>query len=496
MKYFVTTPIYYVNDVPHIGHFYTTLAADILARYYRNKLGGGNVFFTVGTDEHGTKVAEAAAKHGKSPKEYVDEVAPAFINAWKHANISYDFFIRTTEPQHKKLVREVFTNLYKDGYIYKDVYEGLYCVGCEKFLTEQDMVEGKCPLHPKESPQKQKEDNYFFKLSSFAETLRQKITSGELKILPESRKNEILARIDSGLEDVSISRQTVSWGIPVPWDESQTFYVWVEAVFNYYSATHIIGNTKKFWPPQLHIMAKDILWFHAVIWPALLLAANIQLPEVVFAHGFFTMNGQKISKSLGNVLSPNEIIEKFGVDGARYLLISAFNFGSDGDVDLKAFVDKYNGDLANGLGNLISRTAKLCEGLTFPAENSIKKNTADTHGEIDIVADGTDSSAEERGKGVSTENNPYQNYMEQYEFLSVLEYIWKKIRMLDRHLNTQQPWHISNAEEKKAALVPVVEGLRGIADELEPFMPDTAQKLRKQFSGEHIAIANVFFKRI
>lgn len=466
-KYYVNTPIYYVNDVPHVGHFYTTLAADVVARYYRQKLGKENVLFVTGTDEHGAKVAEAAAAHNKTPQEYADEVAPTFQKAWDATDISYDYFIRTTNPEHKRIAQEILQKMYDAGYIYKGVYEGLYCVGCERYITEQDLVDGKCPLHPNQEPIHQKEDNYFFKLKDFGAQVRAKIASGEIEVLPESRRNEVLGRIDQGVEDISISRQGVTWGVQIPWDASQTVYVWVEALFNYYTATKIIDGKEDFWPNQLQLMAKDIVWFHAFIWPALLMAAGLPLPKTIFAHGFFTINGQKMSKSLGNVIAPQELVEKYGVDGARYLLLSAYSFGNDGDLALDKFSDTYNSDLANGLGNLISRTAKLCEGMDM---------------------------GERRGKIIT---HRYEQRMESYAFKEVLDDIWMKVAELDKYFNHTEPWKLKDDPEAlKEALLPVVQGLVDIAVELEPFMPETAQKMRDQFSKSVIEAAEPYFKRI
>jgi methionyl-tRNA synthetase len=466
-KFYVNTPIYYVNDVPHVGHFYTTLAADVLARYYRLKLGKENVLFVTGTDEHGAKVAEAAEKHGKTPQEYADEVAPTFEKAWQETGISYDYFIRTTNPEHVKLAQDVLQKMYDAGFIYKGVYEGLYCVGCEKFLTEQDLVDGKCPLHPNQEPVHQKEDNYFFKLSDFGAQVKAKIISGELEVLPESRRNEIVGRIDQGVEDISISRQGVSWGVQIPWDNTQTVYVWVEALFNYYTATKIIDGKEDFWPNQLQLMAKDIVWFHACIWPALLLAAGLPLPKTIFAHGFFTINGQKMSKSLGNVIAPHELVEKYGRDGARYLLLSAYTFGNDGDLALDKFTDTYNSDLANGLGNLVSRTAKLCEGLDMGEHTS------------------------------PSFSHEYENRIEHYAFKEVLDDIWKKLGELDRYFNHTEPWKLKDSPEAlKDALLPVVKGLIDVAVELEPFMPETAEKIKKQFTASSIQAVEPYFKRL
>ena len=291
-KIYVTTPIYYVNDVPHVGHAYTTIAADVVARYWHGR--GADVFFQTGTDEHGQKIADAAKAAGKNPKEFVDELAPRFNELWQQLNISSDAFIRTTDSEHEVYVQEFLKSLYEQDDIYKDEYEGLYCVGCEEYKTPTELVDDHCVLHPTLEIQHQKEENYFFKLTKYIGQVRDAIASGELQIFPQERKNEVLARIDAGVRDLSISRQSVAWGIQVPWDEKHTFYVWVEALLNYLSVLEK-SDVADYWPPTYQFMAKDILWFHAVIWPAMLLAANKPLPKNVIAHGFFTVDGQKMS---------------------------------------------------------------------------------------------------------------------------------------------------------------------------------------------------------
>lgn len=455
-KFYVTTPIYYVNDVPHIGHAYTTIAADVLARYHR--LLDEDVFFLTGTDEHGAKVAEAAKEAGKKPKEFCDQVVSRFVEAWKSLNISNDYFIRTTDPRHEKIVQELLQKVYDNGYIYPDTYEGLYCVGCEKFLTETDLVDGKCPLHPNRKPVKQKEENYFFRLKSFQEKLIKAIEDKNdpnyYEILPSTREHEIISKLNLGVEDISISRAGVSWGIPVPWDHSQTVYVWVDALINYYSATQFLEKGSKFWPADLHLIGKDILWFHAVIWQALLLAASLPLPKRIFAHGFFTVNGQKMSKSLGNIISPKELIDRYGIDGTRYLLISAYPFGSDGDISLKAFNEKYNADLANGLGNLVSRVTAMAQEVRL----EVKKTSKET----------------DLGVGVA---------IGLYDFDRALGLIWEKIKKADFLINEKAVWKLKGIE-KEEILKDLIDQIRQIAADLSPFLPETAEKIKKQFSGK------------
>lgn len=465
-QFYITTPIYYVNDVPHIGHAYTTLNADVLARYWKQKLGDENVFFLAGTDEHGQKVAEAAEKKGLTPKEYADQVSPRFQEAWESLNIKPSFFIRTTDPRHEKVASDLLQKIYDNGYVCEGEYEGLYCVGCEKFLTESELVDGKCPLHPNKEPVHQKEKNYFLKLKDLSKTILEKIKNNEYQILPESRKNETVARLEAGVEDISISRAGVSWGIPVPWDSSQTIYVWVEALMNYYSATRFLDDKSKFWPADIHLVGKDILWFHSVIWQALLIAADLPIPKNIFAHGFFTIDGQKISKSLGNVIAPREFVDKYGVDGARYLLLSAVAFGHDGDIKKEDLDKKYNADLANGLGNLVARVAALCQKVDKPF--ATEKTKTDRH--IDRAT-------------------------ERFRPDEALTKIWQHVAHTDAFLSETKPWEKSG-DALSEILETAVADIRLIAHHLEPFLPETAQKVKKQFSGGKIRSEEPLFPRL
>jgi methionyl-tRNA synthetase len=464
--FYVTTPIYYVNDVPHVGHLYTTLSADILARYHR--LVGDEVFFPQGTDEHGAKIAQAAKENGMAPKKYADKMVPEFKKAWKLFNISYDFFIRTTDPRHEKEAQKILQRIYDNGFIYERLYEGLYCIGCEKFLTEKELVNNKCPFHPTKKPIFQKEKNYFFKLSEFNNKLLKAIKNGEYSILPKIRENEIVSKLKQGAEDVSISREGVSWGIPVPWDRKQTIYVWVEALFNYVTMTRFLKSKSHFWPAQVHLMAKDITWFHAVIWPALLLAAEMPLPEKIVAHGFFTLNGEKISKSTGNVISPQELVKIFDVDASRYLLMAEIPFGSDADLSLKRFKERYNADLANGLGNLIARVAKLCEKDFIKSLKNLQS---------------------------SLRKGGYYSHIEKYEFSLALEELWREMKVLDGEIEQDKPWALS-AQERKGKLLLYAKKILSIAWELRPFLPETAEKITKQFKGPKIHSAKPLFPRL
>lgn len=477
-RFYVTTPIYYVNDAPHIGSAYTTLAADIISRYYRLKLGDENVFFLTGTDEHGQKIAQSAKERGLTPGEFADSIVPKFRDAWKLLNMNYDYFIRTTDPKHEQVAADLLQKIYNNGYIYEGTYEGPYCIGCERFYKESELVDGRCPLHPNKEISHQKEKNYFLKLKELVnEKVLPAIKSGEYQILPEFRKNEILSRIEQGIEDVSVSREGVSWGIPVPWDKSQTIYVWVEALMNYYSATQFLKDKKDFWPANLHLMAKDILWFHAVIWEALLSAADLPFPKTVYAHGFFTVDGQKMSKSIGNIITPKELVDRYGVDGARYLLISAVSFGSDGDISLKDFDTKYNADLANGLGNLVARVAKLCERL------QISDNPSTTKIVPEVIIN---------GKATKT---LYSSSLENYRFDDTIKLIWDDVKITDQYISEKEPWRLDG--ENKLAVVQIgVDSIRCIAAKLKPFLPETANKIEKQFTGPKIKSDSPLFPRL
>ncbi|MCG2686146.1 methionine--tRNA ligase [Candidatus Parcubacteria bacterium] len=463
-KFYITTPIYYVNDTPHIGHACTTLAADCLNRCHQLK--GEETFFLAGTDEHGAKVAEAAVKAGQEPQQFTDEISQRFVEAWKLLNVDYNFFIRTTNPDHIQLAREFFQRLYDQGDIYKGRYEGLYCVGCEKFITEKELIAGKCPLHDR-VPEKQSEENYFFKLTKFAPQVRQLITSGEFKVSPENKKNEILNKIDAGVEDLSISRANVPWGIPVPWDEKQTIYVWVEALLNYWTAPQIVGQ--ELWPANLHLIGKEIAWFHCLIWPALLLAAGEELPREIFVHDFYGIKGIKMSKSLGNVITPQALVDRFGTDGARYLLLAFFPHSTDTALSWELMEEKYTADLANGLGNLVQRVAKLCERLEFDQPLA--------------------------SVNFWNQENPTGQLLNDYRFGETLTGIWQKIKKLDQTINTQKPWEKSDTALEKI-LTPLVGGILEVASALKPFIPETADQIEKIFTGKKIKAGRPLFPRV
>ena len=357
--FYVTTPIYYINDVPHIGHAYPTVAGDFICRFRR--LQGRRVHYLTGTDEHGQKIARTAEAHGMSPKEWADATVPRWTEVWAALDIANDDFIRTTEARHEGPVQSFVQALYDRDEIYLGSYEGLYCVGCEEFKTPDMLVDGKCPLHDTE-PEVVEEDNYFFRLSNYADRLIDLYENIEGSVLPETRRNEVLGKVRLGLEDLSISRVSFDWGIPIPWDPKHVIYVWVDALQNYTTAVGYASDEDRFreiWPADIHIVGKDILWFHAVIWPAMLMALDLPLPKTVFAHGFLTVGGEKMSKSRLTGISPHDLIETFGSDGFRYFFMREVSFGQDGEFSWEAMVGRYNSDLANDLGNLASRVLSM-----------------------------------------------------------------------------------------------------------------------------------------
>lgn len=474
-KFYITTPIYYVNDKPHLGHAYTTVAADILARYNRMKLGAENVWFLTGTDEHGIKIAQEAERRGITPQQLTDEVSAEFQLAWDHLNISNNDFIRTTEKRHEENVQYFWMKM-KDvigpsgkPVIFKGIYEGLYCNGCEAYKKDSDLDEkGQCSLHPGRELIELKEENWFFRLSDFTYTLKTKIETNELRVEPETRKNEMLGLLNEGLEDIAISRANVEWGIPLPFDESQTIYVWVDALLNYISALGYKDSSerfKSFWPNAVHLMAKDILKFHALIWPALLLAAELPLPKVVFAHGFFTIDGQKMSKSIGNVIDPVQLVVDYSSDAARHLIISQFPFGADGDIKADNFTEKYNTDLANGIGNLVSRVLGMAEKY-FDAKVPQGSYTA----ELDLE------------KLWNTLDKNYKNL----QVFENLQEIFKVVSWCDGYIDTTKPWELAKTDEAKLqeVIYNLLEVIRHLSYALLPYLPETAEKIWKKLGIE------------
>ena len=450
-KFYVTTPIYYVNDRPHIGHAFTTCMADVLSRWHKTE--GEKVFFLTGADEHGAKIAAAAAAVAKSEKEFVDEKTNDFKNVWKKLDIKYDNFLRTTDAKHIEAVEKALEKLFEQNLIYKEKYEGLYCIACEQYKTKDDLVNGRCPEHNIE-PILMKEDSYFFKLSHFGKMLEKKISSDELEIQPKERKNEILNFIKKGLKDISISRRNVKWGVPLPFDKSYTAYVWVDAFLNYLTGLGWDGNAEhcpEMWPPDIQLMSKDILRVHATIWPGILLALGFPLPKKMFIHGYFTINSQKMSKSLGNVIWPEELIEKFGVDGTRYLLISSLGYGQDGDVSWNKLKEKYNADLANNLGNLVSRVLKLNENIKAEVDKE-----------------------KPRIKNLD-------KLFEEIKLKEILDRIWEQVNWANKYIEEKKLWDLArtNPKEAKKVLRELLSSISEIAEKINPFMPETSERIKK-----------------
>lgn len=467
-RFFITTPIYYINDVPHIGHTCTTLAADIVARLHRQL--GEEVFFLTGTDEHGEKVAEVAEKEGLSPKDYCDKIAPRFEEAWKNLNISYDFFIRTTDPRHEKVVAGVLQKIYNNGDVYKGKYEGWYCTGCESFKTEKELTNNCCSLHPPEKTVWKSEENWFFKLSKYIPNIIELAEDPKTSyIFPEGKRAEVLAKLKAGVNDISVTREKVKWGIPAPWDGNHTVYVWIDALINYYSATQFLDGKAAFWPADLHLLGKEILWFHTVIWQAMLLSAKIDLPKKTYTHSFYMIDGQKMSKSLGNVISPQQLIEQFGVDGARYLVATSFPSENDSNVGIARFKEKYNADLANNLGNLVSRVCKLGGGLKI---QNLPRPPFDEGRFIELV-----------------------DNLKLDEAIS-----WVFDNFVDKsnnRLNEVAPWKLEANDPKRIeVLTECAINLKLAAFHLKSVMPETSQKILDLLDGEIKSLGSGLFPRI
>jgi methionyl-tRNA synthetase len=477
-NFYITTPIYYVNSTPHIGHAYTTIAADILARHHKQL--GEETFFLTGTDEHASKVYRVAEEQGLDPKTYVDQIAESWKELPRLVDADYDFFIRTTDEGHKRFVQEFIQRIYDNGHIYQDVYAGLYCVGCEAFKTEAELVDGKCPEHGTE-PEWIEETNYFFRLSAFQQPLLDLYDERPDFVLPRFRSNEARSFIEGGLQDFSLSRAGQPWGVPLPWDEDQVVYVWVDALINYLSALTYAREGEdlrdKFWPEVRHLLAKDILRFHCVFWPALLLAAGYDVPKQLFVHGYLQLDDRKISKSLGNVIDPLDLVEVYGSDAVRFWAVRAVQFGQDGNVTIESLHDRYERELANDLGNLVSRTTAMIARYR--------------DGRIPAPVD-----HESLAAPIEAVQRDVPAQLGVFDISGAAETIWLLVRALNKHVEETRPWDLAKDDARAAdldrVLYELADGLRIATVALSAYLPKTApQILRALGQPEDVAWANV-----
>ncbi len=475
-RYYVTTPIYYVNDEPHLGHIYTTIAADVLARYQR--MSGRDVFFLTGVDEHGQKVEQAAAARGIAPIALADQVVERYRTLWPELAISNDDFIRTSSERHKAGVQAMWRKLENAGTIYKDFYEDWYCVPCETYWTETQLKDADCwdsTTCPdcKRAVEKIQEESYFFRLSAFQDRLVEHIRANPDFIAPASRRNEVLSFVESGLRDLSISRTTFSWGIPVPGDDKHVIYVWIDALTNYLSALGFPDpETPVHWPADVHLIGKDILRFHAVYWPAMLMAADLPLPKRIFAHGWWTVEGEKMSKSKGNALRPAELLEQYDADVLRYFLLREVPFGQDGDFSFSALKQRYNSELANDVGNLLNRSLAML--------NKYQQGELLAAGEEQAVDRALIADVEAMQRDVAAA-------LEKQAFHLALERINEVVRHGNRYVEENAPWSLAKAGDSArlaTVLYHLVEMLRLVALQLLPFMPEKMSRMLAQIQPE------------
>ena len=463
MSFYLATPIYYVNSTPSIGNAYTTVAADILVRHHRQR--GEETFFLTGVDEHADKVARVAAERGLSPKEYTDSIVGAWQELPRRLNASIDFFIRTSDDGHKAFVQDFLQRIYDNGDVYQDTYAGFYCVGCEAFKSEDELVGGKCPDHGIE-PEWIEEKNWFFRLSAYQEKLLQLYAERPDFVLPAFRANEAKSFIAGGLHDFSISRAGQTWGVPIPWDPDQVAYVWADALINYRSALEYGRpgeDLTPLWSDARNVLGKDILRFHCVYWPALLLSAGYSVPKQLFVHGFLVIDNQKISKSLGNSIDPDELIDQYGADALRFWFARAVSFGQDGNVSRESFHERYERELGNDLGNLLSRTTAMIARYR------------------DGQLDQTPSSGGELAAAIARIHDEVPAAFDVFDITNALETIWELVRGLNRHVEQTQPWQLAKdearADELDQVLYDLADGLRNVAVALSAYIPETAERI-------------------
>ena len=481
MSFYITTPIYYVNAQPHLGHAYTTIAADVLARHMRQR--GEDVFFLTGTDEHGEPIADAARAQGLEPQELADRNAERFKALMPRLESSNDFFIRTSDEQHKARVQQVLQRVHDNGHTYKGMYEGWYCPRCADFKVENEIAEGnRCPIHEIQL-ERQQEENWFFRLSTFQEPLERLYAEQPDFVMPRHHFNEARSFIASGLQDVSLTRARLQWGVPVPWDPGHVFYVWFDALLNYYTALGYARPgedlTDRFWPADYHVIGKDILKFHTVFWPALLMAAELAVPCHVFVHGFLLgADGRKMSKSLGNVLDPFEVMDEFGTDALRFYLMRDVAFGSDGAVGMDSVRARYDSELANEYGNLASRTIAMVRRYRGGILPEVATDPA-LAAEFDGLA----------GKVAAL--------LDRAEATQALELIWQRIRRLNRYVEERAPWQLAKDPELAGALdqtlASLTEGIRVLSVLLHPYMPSSTERLLEALGGSELTLDNAEF---